>query len=245
MTKSFKILKVKDKTDNYHKENGLLFDLPFKLAIIGKSQYSGKSTIIFNLLMNPSFNYQKYFLPENIYFITNNKIDAKMNLLTEALDIPDSNVMNYNEESLEILYDYLEDQYLSEKTKKQKLIVFDDVAPSGELKGKQAGIISKFMMVGRHLLINQIYTSQKTSLLGTNIRSNLTGAIIFSTTLKELELLELDHNLLNSRKGFIQMFRSNVTDKRDFLVINYSNSKDNMYMNKFFEPIDITPYNDL
>ena len=168
-----------------------------------------------------------------------------MQILTEYLDVPESNIMNYNEEALEILYDYLEDEYLEEKVKKQKLIIFDDVAPSGELSGKQTGIISKFVMVGRHILVNQIYTAQKTSLLGTNIRSNLTCAIVFNTTLQELELLERSNNFLNSKRGFFKLFRDNVKSSRDFLIINYSNPLENMYMNKFFQPIDITPYMNL
>ena len=243
--KKIEILKVKDPTDSYAKSNGMLIDLVFKIGIFGKSNLSGKTTLIFNLLANPKLNYKRFFLPENIFYITNNKLDKKMQILTEYLEIPESNIMNYNEQALEILYDYLEDEYLDEKTKKQKLIIFDDVAPSGELSGKQTGIISKFVMVGRHILVNQIYTAQKTSLLGTNIRSNLTCSIVFNTTLQELELLERSNNFLNSKRGFIKMFRTHVKTNRDFLIINYSNPLESMYMDKHFTPIDITPYMNL
>ena len=65
--KNYKILKVKDKTDSYHTEVEDLFNLPFKLLINGKSQMSGKTTIILNLLMNPEFKYHKLF----IFFCTN------------------------------------------------------------------------------------------------------------------------------------------------------------------------------
>jgi len=244
MTK-FKILKVRDEADKAHKSLPLLYDLPMRISISGKSQYSGKSTIIFNLLVNPAFNYQKYFLPENIFFITNNKVDNKMRILTseEVLDIPDSNIMPYNEEDLEILYDYLEQSHIQEPGV-QKLLIFDDIAASGDLKAKVAGVMSKFMMNGRHILCSLIITTQKQSLLGTNIRSNLTGAIIFNTSLKELELIELDHNFLKSKKAFISMFRDNVKDKRDFIVVNYSNKKDEMYLDKHFNPIDISKYED-
>jgi len=38
------------------------------------------------------------------------------------------------------------------------------------------------------------------------------------------------------------MFRDNVKSTRDFMVINYTNPKETMYMNKNFEPIDINKY---
>lgn len=243
--KKIEILKVKDPTDSYSKKNGMLIDLVFKIGIFGKSNLSGKTTLIFNLLCNPKLNYKRFFDPENIFYITNNKLDKKMQILTEFLDIPDSNIMSYDESKLEVLYEYLEDEYLQEKVKKQKLLILDDCAPGGGLSGSQTGIISKFMMVGRHILVNQIYTAQKTSLLGTHIRSNLTCAIVFNTTLQELELLERSNNFLNSKRGFLKMFRDNVKTNRDFLIINYSNPLESMYMNKFFQAIDITPYMNL
>ena len=50
MTKKFEILKVRDPSDKNHIKVDILADLPFKLAIVGKSQVSlGKTTIILNL----------------------------------------------------------------------------------------------------------------------------------------------------------------------------------------------------
>ena len=45
MSKNYKILKVKDSTDNNHIEH-FPFSLPAKILINGKSQLSGKSTVI-------------------------------------------------------------------------------------------------------------------------------------------------------------------------------------------------------
>ena len=40
------------------------------------------------------------------------------------------------------------------------------------------------------------------------------------------------------------MFRDNVKEKRDFIVVNYSNKKDEMYLDKNFNPIDTSKYED-
>ena len=69
-----KILKIIDKTDKYHVKHKL-FDLPFRLLINGKSQLSGKTTLILNLLLNPEFGYDKLFKGENIFIVTNNALN--------------------------------------------------------------------------------------------------------------------------------------------------------------------------
>lgn len=235
---TFDILKVKDITDTYYTKVPIIFDLPFRLAIIGKSQISlGKTSIILNLLLRDKY-YKKYFKGENIYIITNNKLDNKLKILREEKEIPDCNVMEFDEERLEILYEILEEEFDEEEKKQNRLIIFDDVAYSNGLKGSQVGIMSKMAMNGRHMNLSQIYTSQKYSLVGTNIRTQLTGALIGGVSAKELDLIEQDLNFLENKKEFIKMFRQN-TKNRDFLVVNFSNEFKDRYMDKNFKPIDI------
>lgn len=235
---TFDILKVKDITDTYYTKVPIIFDLPFRLAIIGKSQISlGKTSIILNLLLRDKY-YKKYFKGDNIYIITNNKLDNKLKILREEKEIPDCNVMEFDEERLEILYEILEEEFDEEEKKQNRLIIFDDVAYSNGLKGSQVGIMSKMAMNGRHMNLSQIYTSQKYSLVGTNIRTQLTGALIGGVSAKELDLIEQDLNFLENKKEFIKMFRQN-TKNRDFLVVNFSNEFKDRYMDKNFKPIDI------
>ena len=54
------ILKVVDKTDSYYTAVPNLFDLSFRLLIVGKSFLSGKSTVILNLLLRDRY-YKKHF----------------------------------------------------------------------------------------------------------------------------------------------------------------------------------------
>ena len=232
------ILKVKDDSDKFHKAMPT-FDIPFKLLINGKSQLSGKTTIVLNLLLNPQFGYADKFDGEDIYIISDNKLDNKLKMLAEYKEIPDTNIMGYDESVLDMLYDTLEEAFMEEKEEgniKNRIIIFDDVGYSGNLKNKNFGIISKLVANGRHLNLSQIYTSQRFTMLSTTVRSNITGAILFNTPAKELELIAEDFNYLDNKKDFIEMFRRETKEPRSFLVVNFTN-KGGLYMDKDFKTI--------
>jgi len=235
----FNVYKVNDKTDNNHKAMPL-FDLPFKILINGKSQLSGKTTLILNMLMNPEFGYHNLFDGENIYIVSDNKLDNKIKILMEYKDIPQDNHFPYDEQVLEMLYENLEEEALIDMEENgkitPKLIIMDDVGASGNLKNKNFGIITKLAAVGRHINCSQIYTSQRFSMVSTQLRSNLTGAILFNTSMKELELIAEDFNYKNTKKEFISMFRRETDQPRSFLVVNFSNP-DGLYMNSRFKTI--------
>ena len=241
MKKNYKILKVRDKNDSYYTPIERLFDLPFRLLINGKSQLSGKTTIILNLLLNPVFGYDKLFDGDDIYIVSNNKLDNKLALMADKLDIPEDNRFEYDEDYLEILYDDMEESFMEETMEggkpQNRLVIFDDCGYSGSLKNKQAGIISKMICNGRHLNLSQIYTSQRFSQVSTTLRTNLTGAILFNTSMKELELITEDMNYMSNKKEFIKTFRETTKEPRQFMVVNFSNKPEDMYMNSEFEPI--------
>ena len=147
-----KILKVKDVGDDYHRETST-FDIPFKVLVNGKSQASGKTTVVLNLLLNPDFGFDKLFEGENIYIVSDNKLDNKLQTLADYKEIPDENIMSYDENVLTELYSELEDKFLEEKEEnniQNRVILFDDCGYSGNLKNKQSGIISKLICNGRH-----------------------------------------------------------------------------------------------
>ena len=241
MKKNYKILKVRDKNDSYYTPIERLFDLPFRLLINGKSQLSGKTTIILNLLLNPVFGYDKLFDGDDIYIVSNNKLDNKLALMADKLDIPEGNRFEYDEDYLEILYDDMEESFMEETMEggkpQNRLVIFDDCGYSGSLKNKQAGIISKMICNGRHLNLSQIYTSQRFSQVSTTLRTNLTGAILFNTSMKELELITEDMNYMSTKKEFIKTFREVTKEPRQFMVVNFSNKPEDMYMNSEFKPI--------
>lgn len=233
-----KILKVSDESDKFHKAMPI-FDIPFKILINGKSQLSGKTTIILNILLNPEFGYHDKFDGDDIYIISDNKLDNKLKMLADYKEIPDGNIMSYDENVLDNLYDDLEEKFLEEKEEgniKNRIIILDDLGYSGSLKNKNFGIISKLVSNGRHLNLSQIYTSQRFSMISTTVRSQLTGAILFNTSAKEVELIAEDFNYLDNKKEFVKMFRRETKNARGFLVVNFTN-KNGLYMDDTFSTI--------
>ena len=245
MNKSYKILKVRDKNDSYYTPIENLFDLPMRLLINGKSQLSGKSTIILNLLLSPEFPYYGKFEGDNIYLVSNNKLDNKLDMLAKKLEVPEQNRMMFDEDHLEILYDDWEESFKEETMNGGKpanrLIIFDDCAYSGGLKSyKKENIIDKLLCNGRHLNLSQIYTSQKYTQCSTCLRTNITGAILFGTNSKELDLITSDMSYYNKNSEFIDMFRSETKEPRSFVVVNFSNPPEALYMNQNFQAIQWT-----
>lgn len=238
----FDILRVKDKSDSYYTKMERIFDLPMRLIIVGKSQLSGKSTVILNLLLRNKY-YRGKWKPENIWIVSPNKMDNKLKILSEELDIPEQNRMSFDEDTIDALYDILEEEAVSRVESKKKpdnsLIIFDDCAYDSSLKNKTTGIISKIAMNGRHINLSSIFTTQKYSLLGTGLRNNITGAILFATSFKELDLIEADLNYLEDKKAFIKLFRANTKQKNSFLVVNFSNDATERYLNSSFETIQL------
>lgn len=231
MPKHLEIYKVIDKADSYYTKKDLTFDLPLRIAIVGASQRSGKSSIIVNLVCRDEF-YNKDFKGENIYIISPSiENDLKLKKMIEVKDIPEHNLFTeYDEGLLEELYEMLAEDYKESvdngEVPSNKLIIFDDMSYSGALKNKTHGIISKLFCNGRHILISTLLTSQKYSDLLTTCRENLNGAILFSCSNKQLDLIEQDHNFLKNKKEFNNMFRDATKEKHSFFVVNYTNGED-------------------
>jgi len=239
----YTMLKVRDISDSFYTKVPDMFDLPLKLLITSKSQYGcGKTTIVANLLANPDFPYHKLFNGDDIYIVSNNELDNKLDLLAKRLKIPDENRMNYDEDLLEVLYEDLEEQFMEAKEEGEKptnkLIVFDDCGYSGDLKNKNFGIISKIISNGRHALISSIFNVQKYTQSSSTLRTNASGMIIGGVSSKELDLIIDDINMFPNKKDFVKLFRENTKGSRDFFVCNFTGD-DGIYYNKHFEPISL------
>ena len=161
---------------------------------------------------------------------------AQMKLQIERLQNQVRGMVSRLDEVDEIFDDLEEvEEELLDNNVQQRLIIFDDCAYSGSLKNKQAGIVNKILMNGRHLNLSSIITSQKYSLISTGVRSNCTGAVCFNTNQKELELIAEDHSYLEKKSQFISLFRSATKEKNSAMIINYSNPPEQMYQNINFE----------
>ena len=247
--KQLKVLRMKDSNESFHRKKGLLLDLPFKLGIFGKSQLSGKTNFLgWFLLYDDNRLYLNEFEGENIYLISASaKTDDKLKTLILNKDIPSSNIFTkYDEDVIETLYEILEENFHSacdkyKETKKDEdrpvhnLMIFDDMSFGQNFKN--SGILEKIFCNGRHTLTSSIITAQKYTQIPTCIREQLTGAVLFSSSEKQLELMTEDHNYLQNKKEFKKLFRENTAKKHDFLFINYSNDIKDRYMNSNFESI--------
>lgn len=251
MSKKSAIIRMKDDAEDLrvHKED--LFDLPMRLLIVGKSEMSGKTCCLGNLILrsygesDTEIGKQMYrydFKGENIYIICPSTcVDAKWQSIIDGKKIPEGNIYNkYDEDELEALYERLSNQYMESKAAGRKpehtLVIMDDVSWSGDLKGKMHGVVNKFACNGRHFLISWIITSQKHSDVATTLRENMTGGIFFSCTQKQLELIYNDVGMCGKTE-FCKMFRNATYEKHSFMVVNYSNPPEKRFMNSNFEPI--------
>ena len=235
---SRKILKVIDKSDSYYTPMDGIPDLPVRMVVVGKSQLSGKSTIILNMLLRPEF-YGGKFEPEDIYLVSNNKLDNKLRILADQLEVPGSNIMRFSEDRLQSVYDHIEDMAqdaVEEGTiPVRSLVVIDDVAFSGDLKSKINGVMSQLACNGRHANISTIVTAQKYSQLSTVIRTNCTAAILFGNSQRELDLITEDMNFLQSKREFVNVFRDTTREKNSFMVCDFTT--EGFYLDSEFKPI--------
>lgn len=239
----YEIFAMNDNTESFKKKkDDFLFDLPFRIAIVGKSELSGKTTVLANLLL---LYYRGDFDSEDIYIISPSaKSDNKWKMIIKNLEIPDSNIYtSYDEDELMALYEVIQENY-NEATKnnekpKHSLFVFDDVGYSSDLKNRENGIISLLACNGRHYLISSCCIIQKYTQLSTCFRENLTGLILFACSDKQLELIIEDHMYGGTKKDFKTAFRNATNPKHGIFVINYCNDYSKRYIDNFKKHIEL------
>tara|TARA_R110001606_G_scaffold86994_3_gene196554 strand:- start:864 stop:1577 length:714 start_codon:yes stop_codon:yes gene_type:complete len=233
------ILKVKDKDEKHYIKKNLLSSLPARILIVGKSQLSGKTNLLINLLCREGNNFYKDdFKGEHIYLISASiGTDDKLDRLINFKEIPDENLVSgYDEEILKEIYKEVEQKH-KEEPKDHFLIILDDVSFSGGLKAKLNGIISRIFSNGRHINCSCILTSQKYTDILPSCRENMTQGIFFNCSNKQLDLITDDVNYLSDNKTFKKMFRSVMTKPHAFFVVNFFKPVDEMYMDQNFTVI--------
>jgi len=240
-----RILRMKDKSDDYVIHKNDLDNVPTRLIISGKSGV-GKTNIIGSLLLLKE-NYGGIYKGSNIYIFSPMRNDFKMQKIIEILEVDANNIYEeYNDEILNNIYDEIVDKFeekISEKKKPEpSLILLDDIVFSGVAAKRFSAINRVFFNIRKHL--GSIYIStQKWSMCATSQRSNASSIIFFNTNQKEKELFESDANYLGSKKAFFKMMEDNLVNKRDFIYVDFSQDEvKNMYKNKDFETIDINKY---
>tara|TARA_R110000787_G_scaffold4_2_gene24 strand:+ start:469 stop:1203 length:735 start_codon:yes stop_codon:yes gene_type:complete len=242
--KKIDILKVKDDAEKYYTKKKQIFDIPMKLAIIGASQRSGKTNWIINALGRDKL-YGKDFKADNIYIFSPSLTSNKWIRFIEAKEIPPENLFTeLNEGELEELYEDVEDEYNeavdNKKKPANKIVIFDDLGFGGSLRGQSKfGIIDKLVMNGRHFNLSSAFLVQSYKQLSPDVRSNLSGLVVFNLSTRELESVIHEHNYLESSKAFMKLFRRTTKKKHSNFIINYSNTPENLYMDMNFMPLQL------
>ena len=233
---SMKILPINDSSDKHFKKHKKLFDLPMRLLLIGKSQLSGKTSTLINLIAREEM-YKNYFDPENIFIVSPSIKTEKFRKFVQFMKIPHENLFpTYNENQLEVLYQTLKEEHEEEEKKEHKLIIFDDVAYTGKLSSagkKDENIMDKLFCNSRHQLISVIVIAQKYTQLSTCLRENCTGIIMWECSNQQLEQLEAEHNAITTKKLFFKKFREATREPHSFFVINYKYSPELRYFSGF------------
>ena len=242
--KGLEILKVKDTNEKHYKKKGDLFDLSFRLLIVGKSFLSGKTNLMTNLLLRDEDKlYKNDFLGENIYLVSPSAhTDHKMKMIIEEKDIPPCNVMTeFDNDIIDALYENCKDDFNEKVQNGDKpenvLFIFDDMSAGGNLKKNKTGALEKIFCNGRHILASCIVTGQQYIQIPTCARENCTACILFKMTDRQLDVVTEEHNFLDNKRDFRKMFRKVTDEPHSFLCVNYSNPPEKMYMNREFLPV--------
>ena len=239
--KGFQIHRVKDSFESMRVPHPLLFPLPFKILICGKSMLSAKSSLIINLLLKKD-GYLGYFKGDNTYIVNpSTALDKKFDILRRNMKVPKHNIfLDFDDSILEELYDDIQERVEEDKREGNKvehsLLILDDVAYTGGLKGKQMGIITKIAANSRHIGLNLIATSQKYSLFSPTLRENATQIICSSSSLKQIELIYEDNSIL-PHKEFLHLFLEYTKVPYSWFVIDYSATAENRYKDSNFNVI--------
>lgn len=239
-----KVLKMKDYSDSFTIKKEDIFNLPMRVLAIGRTGCGKSSVALGNLLLRKQF-YRDDFAPENIYIFSGSlKGDMKLQTIVEELDIPTSNLFStFNEEEGHIIYDNAVDNFKEAVSNNQKphhtLFIFDDLGFTNlQNKNKKNSILDKIFSNGRKYLISLITLNQRMTQLSTNAREQASGLMLWSSTNKQLEMVEQDFNYMDGdkpKKKFLSMVKRHTEGMHDFIVFDLG--KKEMYRNKDFKPI--------
>lgn len=249
MTSNIKILAMKDPINKFKIKKKFIGDLPMRAVILGNSG-SGKTSLLALMVIDPLDQfYGKDFEGDNIYIFSGSlKTDSKIENLIKVKDVPPENVFDdYYDEELGLIYDLIEDNVKEAKEEGERpphsLIILDDLTFNSKVSAKRNNNIKRVYLNGRKNLISIICVSQSyTTGLQPAIRENTNLLICYNMSQRQLERVENDHNYLDSKRAFFNMFRDNVEEKHDFLVINHTNKFKDLYLDKDFNIIDTTKY---
>jgi hypothetical protein len=240
--KKYSIYSVKDQNEKKIKRKDGIFDLTHRLLLIGKTQ-SGKGVVATNMLLLPEY-YGNDFEGQHIYIFSKSlDFDYKTKLMIKQKDIPKQNLFKgLDNDTLGAVLDFIEEQYIEAEENGENpphsLIIMDDVMENLKEKDKNSAVNELFVR-GRHLNISTWVFLQYYSRLPIIARTNSNGLVLFELPKKQIDIIAEEHSYLSNNKDFYKLYTRATHDKHSFFVINYTNDKENRYLNSNFEKIDL------
>mgnify|MGYP001279360188 CR=1 FL=1 len=236
------LFQIVDTSDKLVKPKTKIFDMPFRIAVVGKSG-SGKTSVLVQLLASPFF-YGNDFQGENIYIVSGSLTnDEKLQRLIKYKNIPEENLFPaYNDGEINVLYEFLENEFKTLRKEGKKpphnVILFDDVSYAGNL-AKKFGAMSRLVCNCRKISVSLVILSQYFKHLSPVVRQNVNGAIIFHQSNSQVDAISEDFNYADSKKIFRKTFHDVTAKPHGFFVINETNPRNEWYSDSFQRYLDI------
>tara|TARA_R110000787_G_scaffold102831_1_gene209005 strand:- start:1484 stop:2233 length:750 start_codon:yes stop_codon:yes gene_type:complete len=243
MSKKLKLYKVRDSSDkDYIHTSDKIPDAPVRALVIGRSQLSGKSTIIFNYLCRADLM-KNVYKPENIYIVSASMdTDPKLNTMIDYLEIPRSNTFSiYDEGMLERVYEEIRDVYLEGKTEGKTIhscIIIDDCSFGNNFTSKKSGVVARIYQNGRHVCCSCWISAQHYSDIPTAVRNNATAVYLFQMNRRQTDAIVEDHSFIDP-KIFRKKLQFTTKEPHSFMFINYNNRLEKRYLDSDFDYIDM------
>tara|TARA_R110000803_G_scaffold126219_2_gene193701 strand:- start:182 stop:931 length:750 start_codon:yes stop_codon:yes gene_type:complete len=246
MTKNYKLWKVRDASDkDYIHKDEKIPDAPCRALVLGRSQLSGKSSLIFNYLCRADLM-KDYYEPENIYIVSQSlDTDPKLNTMIDFLEIPRSNTFGfYDEGLLERIYEEIREIYLEGKSRKNpkvihSCVIIDDCSFGNNFTSKKSGIVARMYQNGRHVCCSVWLSAQHYSDIPTAVRNNATAVYIFQMNRRQTDAIVEDHSYIDP-KIFKKKFIETTADPHSFMFINYNNALPKRYLDSNFDFVDMS-----
>lgn len=159
-----------------------------KMLVVGAS-YSGKSTLLYNLLKNNrAFGFRKFFKNNIFIFSPTLESDEIYKKIKEEGLVKEENMFDRYDWSIinDIYLEQKENSEIPVKKRPHVLIVLDDVAT--DLKGENQKRLINAFATFRHWRISFYITAQNYRMIPFAVRGNANALIIFPSRMNEKEL---------------------------------------------------------
>lgn len=231
-----KILPVKD---GYaaKKIQHWLWDLPTRVALVGRSEASGKTTWLLNMLLR--FYDPSPWKGKNIFIISGTATaDRKVKMLQGSLGIPHENIYGrYSDATLTKIYDTIKRRHATTPDE-HYLVLLDDVTQHLQATNN-TGVLGEMAFAMRHQLASLVLLTQKWTMVPTGLRENLSGAVVWGCAQRQVTALANDLNRFDTPGAFHRMVKNCTTGHpHNFLVVRLNKAVSQMYLDTNFQPVN-------